>query len=178
MKTCISSMLSLAYFLFFIFPNKASSYSNFTECLVAEHFRDVTTYDVVYTPVNTSFNSLLQSRIQNLRFLSASTPKPLAIVTPKDESHLQIGYSCAYEFSVQIRIRGGGHDSEGLSYTSAVPFVIFDFISAGSMLMLKMALPGFNLVQLFPKCTTGLLRRTGLLAFQEVHGLVLAWVDS
>ncbi|WOG89944.1 hypothetical protein DCAR_0209185 [Daucus carota subsp. sativus] len=142
MKTCISSMLSLAYFLFFIFPNKASSYSNFTECLVAEHFRDVTTYDVVYTPVNTSFNSLLQSRIQNLRFLSASTPKPLAIVTPKDESHLQIGYSCAYEFSVQIRIRGGGHDSEGLSYTSAVPFVIFDFISAGSMLMLKMALPG------------------------------------
>lgn len=43
-----------------------------------------------------------------------------------DETQTQIALGCAIEFGVQVRIRGGGYDSEGLSYTSNVPFVIID----------------------------------------------------
>jgi FAD/FMN-containing dehydrogenase len=36
--------------------------------------------------------------------------------------------SCSQNHGLQIRIRSGGHDYEGLSYVSEVPFVVIDLI--------------------------------------------------
>ncbi|KAK4365717.1 hypothetical protein RND71_013597 [Anisodus tanguticus] len=66
---------------------------------------------------------------QNLRFNTTETPKPLVIVTPMSESEVQRVILCAKKTGMHIRIRSAGHDYEGLSYVSEVPFVIVDLIN-------------------------------------------------
>ncbi|KAK7400480.1 hypothetical protein VNO78_11688 [Psophocarpus tetragonolobus] len=50
----------------------------------------------------------------------------MAIITAKSESHVQVTIQCAKVAHIQVRIRSGGHDYEGLSYVSDVPFVVLD----------------------------------------------------
>ncbi|CAA3021165.1 cannabidiolic acid synthase-like [Olea europaea subsp. europaea] len=85
--------------------------------------------NIIYTPNNSSYLSILNFSIKNLRFTSYTTPKPLVIVTPMHESQIPSVVYCARENGLQIRVRSGGHDYEGLSYTSEVPFVILDLIN-------------------------------------------------
>ncbi|KAA8519311.1 hypothetical protein F0562_013567 [Nyssa sinensis] len=69
------------------------------------------------------------SYVRNLRFMTSTTRKPLAIVAAKHESHVQATVVCAMIHGLQIRIRSGGHDYEGLSYVSDVPFVVLDMFN-------------------------------------------------
>ncbi|KAK7362950.1 hypothetical protein VNO77_05075 [Canavalia gladiata] len=90
--------------------------------------------EVIYTPDNTSsFTSILNLHVHNNRFKTETTPKPLAIVTAKNESHAQATVTCAKSNSIQIRIRSGGHDYEGLSYISDIPYVILDLFPLQSV---------------------------------------------
>ncbi|CAI9271122.1 unnamed protein product [Lactuca saligna] len=76
---------------------------------------------LIFTPVNTSFLPIWQVAVQNTRFIKPSTPKPSVIVTPVEETLIQTALYCTKKHGYEIRIRSGGHDFEGLSYTADVP---------------------------------------------------------
>nr|GMD08162.1 berberine bridge enzyme-like 8 [Ipomoea batatas] len=88
---------------------------------------------VIYTPNNGSFSSVLQEYIRNLRFNESYTKKPLFIVTATHLSHIQASILCAKEHGLQMKARSGGHDYEGVSYVSDVPFFILDMFNFRSV---------------------------------------------
>ncbi|KAJ9557022.1 hypothetical protein OSB04_011636 [Centaurea solstitialis] len=105
----------------------------FVRCLIINSDDSNAISKVVYSPSNSSYTSVLQSSINNLRFTSLSTPKPLFVVTPVTESQIQTVVYCSKTNGLEIRTRSGGHDFEGLSYVSQVPFVILDLINLRSI---------------------------------------------
>ncbi|KAF4372877.1 hypothetical protein F8388_004087 [Cannabis sativa] len=74
---------------------------------------------LIHTPNDMSFTPTLQSHIRNLRFNNSTTRKPLLIVVPTHVSHIQTAVISAQTHNLQMKIRSGGHDYEGLSYTSS-----------------------------------------------------------
>ncbi|PKA46311.1 Tetrahydrocannabinolic acid synthase [Apostasia shenzhenica] len=81
---------------------------------------------LLISPTSANFTSTFFSSIQNPRTLHHS-PKPFLIVTPTRESHIQSAVLCARDLNLQLRTRSGGHDYEGLSYTSSFgPFILID----------------------------------------------------
>ncbi|KAL6561294.1 hypothetical protein OROMI_016895 [Orobanche minor] len=120
-------------FLFLIFANllllgtsssNDNGYEDFLECLTDQFQRSNSTTDIIYNPQNATYASLLLA--QNLRPASTSPERPDLIVTPFHVSEIQAAVYCSRKLSLPIRVRSGGHDYEGLSYTSGYPFVIVD----------------------------------------------------
>ncbi|XP_010275367.1 PREDICTED: tetrahydrocannabinolic acid synthase-like [Nelumbo nucifera] len=114
-----------------------SAHWNFLQCLHVHSNSDsepsIPISEVLYTPNNFSYSSLLQHSIQNLRFSLSSTPEPLLIITPTNVSHIQATVICSRKAGLQLRVRSGGHDYEGLSYVSDVPFIIVDLLNFRSI---------------------------------------------
>ncbi|PON38462.1 Xanthine dehydrogenase C subunit [Parasponia andersonii] len=75
--------------------------------------------EAIHTPNDTSFTPILHSHIQNLRFITPTTPKPVLIVVPTHVSHVQAAVISARKHNLQMKIRSGGHDYEGVSYVSS-----------------------------------------------------------
>lgn len=106
--------------LFLIFFHCVSSsdclQESFMECFNSTTYskHSVPISEVVFTNESASFSSLLQLSIRNLRFLTNSSPKPQFLVTPFRASHVQAAVVCAKKKSLQVRVRSGGHDYEGL----------------------------------------------------------------
>ncbi|CAN8313239.1 unnamed protein product [Cochlearia groenlandica] len=104
-------------------PNPTS----FIECL---HYRTSPKNPItnaIFTVDNTTtFLSSYLSYTKNKIYSSPNYKKLLAIVVAKHVSHVQATVVCAKSNGIQLRIRSGGHDLEGLSYRSSVPFVILD----------------------------------------------------
>ncbi|XP_022994102.1 berberine bridge enzyme-like 15 [Cucurbita maxima] len=110
---------------------------NFLECFNSTTYskHSLPVSEVVFSNESASFSSLLKHSIRNLRFLSTSSPKPLFLVTPFHESHVQAAIVCAKENDLQVRVLSGGHDYEGLSYLSSsqAPFIVIDLINLRSI---------------------------------------------
>ncbi|XP_057462111.1 tetrahydroberberine oxidase-like [Actinidia eriantha] len=132
-----TTLLSFAFVLIFSFTwaTSAHTHEDFLQCLSLHSQNSTSISKVIYTPTNSSYLSVLNFSIQNLRFTSPSTPKPLVIVTPLDESQIQATIYCAKTHGMEIRTRSGGHDYEGLSYISKVPFVVLDLINLNSIVV-------------------------------------------
>ncbi|KAK8500339.1 hypothetical protein V6N12_068826 [Hibiscus sabdariffa] len=111
--------------------SQSSPVNNFLHCLNYES--NPVLSRSIYLPSHPHFQSVLRSRIKNLRFLSPETPKPVAIVAPTLIHHVQGAVICARDNGLQIRIRSGGHDYEGLSYRSNVTFIILDMLNFRSI---------------------------------------------
>ncbi|KAK8969930.1 hypothetical protein KSP40_PGU014461 [Platanthera guangdongensis] len=80
----------------------------------------------IFTPENQSYTSLFFSSLKNNRTL-VNSPKPLLIITPTQESHVSAAVLCSKELNIPLRTRSGGHDYEGLSYTTtSSSFVLID----------------------------------------------------
>lgn len=113
--------------------NPDTVYQSFLECLPLNSPESLTELsNVVYssTANSSSYATVLQAYIKNNRFNTTKTPKPSVIITPKTESQVQAAVLCAKKVNVQIKIRSGGHDYEGISYISSEPdFIILDMFN-------------------------------------------------
>ncbi|KAL1808623.1 hypothetical protein DCAR_0728107 [Daucus carota subsp. sativus] len=112
-----------------------ASCKTFFQCLTnrSDHLTPIS--QVLFTPESASYTSILQLGLRNLRFTSPEFLRPQVIVTPVHESQIQSVIYCARKHSMHIRIRCGGHDFEGLSYTARVPFVMIDMINLQSVIV-------------------------------------------
>ena len=131
---CSLSLCSILSLLSFSFQASANArpYNNFRQCLSHRLSNSNSFPKLIYTPNDPSYFSVLNSTIQNRRF-SPLILKPLAIITPSNVSHVQASVYCSRKHGLQIRTRSGGHDFEGLSYVSQVPFVIIDLRNLSSI---------------------------------------------
>ncbi|KAJ1394877.1 FAD-binding, type 2 [Sesbania bispinosa] len=91
--------------------------------------------EYTYFPNSPSYPPILESYIRNMRFNSLTTPKPAFIVAPAHVSHIQASIICCKSFGLEIRIRSGGHDYDGLSYVSQSPFIILDMFLLRSVVV-------------------------------------------
>ncbi|KAL7099115.1 hypothetical protein ACP275_09G062200 [Erythranthe tilingii] len=82
--------------------------------------------DALYFLSNSSYSDVLHSYIRNMFFGGPTTPKPRFIVAAAHVSHIQSSIICAKSNGLEMRIRSGGHDFEGLSYVSDKPFFVLD----------------------------------------------------
>ncbi|CAI0545689.1 unnamed protein product [Linum tenue] len=87
----------------------------------------------IYFPTDPLYTSTLESNIRNLVYASDSTPRPLFIVAATHVSHIQSTILCCKAHGLQLRIRSGGHDFDGLSYVSPSPFVLLDLFNLRSV---------------------------------------------
>ncbi|KAI5659546.1 hypothetical protein M9H77_28339 [Catharanthus roseus] len=85
--------------------------------------------NLVHTFWSNSYSPLLDSRLRNLRFNASETTKPYYIVTPKNAHQVRAVILCSKKLKLELRIRGGGHDYEGISYASTRPFVMLDMVN-------------------------------------------------
>ncbi|KAK4399445.1 Berberine bridge enzyme-like 18 [Sesamum angolense] len=98
---------------------------HFLQCLTDQfQHSNLDPSNVVHTPKDPSYDSLLHT--QNRRPASTFPLRPLLITTPYHKREIRAVIYCSKKLGAQIRVRSGGHDYEGLSYTSKVPFVILD----------------------------------------------------
>ncbi|KAJ4702889.1 cannabidiolic acid synthase-like [Melia azedarach] len=111
----------------------ADIHDNFLQCISVQSGNSTSISKVIYTQSNSSYSSVLEFAIQNRRFSAPTTPKPLVIVTPLDVSHIEAAINCSKNYDMEVRVRSGGHDFEGLSYVSDVPFIIIDLINLSSI---------------------------------------------
>ncbi|KAK4421022.1 Berberine bridge enzyme-like 23 [Sesamum alatum] len=93
----------------------------------------IKSFKYLHTPGSTSYSNLLQSAHQNPRWLNSSSLKPRFIVTPYSADEVRVAIICSRKHNLQIRVKSGGHDYEGLSYLSKTPFVMIDLINLRSI---------------------------------------------
>lgn len=106
---------------------------DFIPCLLENSHPSHPIAPAIFTPENSTYPSVLRAYIRNARFNTSKTPKPYLIVTPLHVSHIQASVVCAKRHGLLMKIRSGGHDYEGVSYVSNVPFFILDMFNLRSV---------------------------------------------
>ncbi|KAL8508336.1 hypothetical protein ACS0TY_018802 [Phlomoides rotata] len=120
MKTSSISTLTFTLLVIFSCSSAHNLHGDFLQRLSKKFQNYSSISNLVYTPSNSSYSSVLLFPIWNLRFTSDSTPKPRVIITPEHESQIPPIVHCAKQSGVEIRTRSGGHDFEALSSVSKV----------------------------------------------------------
>ncbi|VVA28368.1 PREDICTED: reticuline oxidase [Prunus dulcis] len=140
MRSTMPRILPLAvlFVVFYVSASWAASgsvYDNFVQCLNTKANSSSSTplANIVFAQNNPSYTSVLRAYIRNSRFNKTSTPKPVLIVTPSAESHVQGSVLCAKQLGIQLKIRSGGHDYEGVSYWSDQTFIVLDMFNLRSI---------------------------------------------
>ncbi|KAI3703711.1 hypothetical protein L1987_73905 [Smallanthus sonchifolius] len=117
------------------FATSSSITERFIQCLNNRADPSFPITGEVYTPVNSSYPTVLQNYIRNLRFNETTTPKPILIITAEHVSHIQAAVVCGKQNRLLMKTRSGGHDYEGLSYLTNTnePFFIVDMFNLRSI---------------------------------------------
>ncbi|CAI9091748.1 OLC1v1026854C1 [Oldenlandia corymbosa var. corymbosa] len=112
-----------------IFVSADPTYDSFANCLAENGIPRDQISRILYSPTSSSFSSVLNAYVRNLRFNTTSTKKPSIIVTPLQLQGVQAAVLCTKQSNLQLKIRSGGHDYEGISYVSENNFVILDMFN-------------------------------------------------
>jgi len=115
--------------------SSSSAQEKFLQCFSSRIQPSNPVSEVILTKNSSDYSSVLRSSIRNYRFLNTTIVKPQFIITPFDESHIQAAIVCAREYGMQIRVRSGGHDYEGLSFESYQEFVLVDLAKLSSIIL-------------------------------------------
>ncbi|XP_024961352.1 berberine bridge enzyme-like 8 [Cynara cardunculus var. scolymus] len=130
-------MSLLALIFVFLFRHSLATskdaQENFIRCLLNSNELNTPIAVAIYTPANSSFPTVLQAYIRDLRFNEPTIAKPELIVTALDISHIQASVICAKQHNLLMKIRSGGHDYEGLSFVAQTPFFILDLFNFRSI---------------------------------------------
>ncbi|KAL3509496.1 hypothetical protein ACH5RR_028897 [Cinchona calisaya] len=124
-----SLVISLSSFL----ATANNPHEDFVHCLLRKSDNATAMSQIIYTPNNPNYSSILLFYTENLRFSLPNTPKPQVILTPVKDSQIQTAICCSKKHGLQMRIRSGGHDFEGSSYVSNVTFFILDMFNYRSV---------------------------------------------
>ncbi|XP_060188893.1 berberine bridge enzyme-like 22 [Lycium barbarum] len=114
----------LVSFLLYIETN---AQQEFLDCIY-DHSSDKDIEKHIHFPKSPTYSSLIEYGQKNPRWLNSSSAHPIFIIAPKNESEIQHIILCSQKFGLQIRVKSGGHDYEGLSFRSVseTQFVIID----------------------------------------------------
>ncbi|CAL9048820.1 unnamed protein product [Musa banksii] len=114
-------------------PN--ATHESFIRCFLDHTRPSNSSAQLLYSPNTTAYDAVFRSSIRNIRFLnSSSTTKPVLIVSPTNESHVQAAVVCSRKHGLRVRVRSGGHDYEGMSYVSEGDrFIIVDLAALRSI---------------------------------------------
>ncbi|GAB2213999.1 hypothetical protein Droror1_Dr00018329 [Drosera rotundifolia] len=137
------SFISLLFLLVsFIFPSasstsSSSTYTYFLQCIQSKT-QDPTSAisSILLPPSSSAFVPTLDAYARNLRFVTnTSNTQPLLVTTPTTKPQVSAIVLCARASNTMIKIRSGGHDYEGVSYTSYnhKPFIILDTFNLKSV---------------------------------------------
>ncbi|KAL5771834.1 hypothetical protein ACOSP7_011444 [Xanthoceras sorbifolium] len=110
----------------------SSIQEDFKHCMSIQFSAYTKSFEIIYTPESSLYSYLLQSTVQNPRWSNATT-QPLLIVAPFHETEVQAAVVCSKKNDLQVRVRSGGHDYEGLSYLCQTPYIIIDLINMRSI---------------------------------------------
>ncbi|PON32514.1 L-gulonolactone/D-arabinono-1,4-lactone oxidase, partial [Parasponia andersonii] len=132
LPTPLVSLLFLSL-ICFSWANSIPVQQNFVLCMSTQFKALTRNVQIIYSSDSPLYQSLLESSQQNPRWLNSTTLRPLLIITPFHESEIQAALICSRKNGLQVRVRSGGHDYEGLSYLSKTPFVIIDLINLRSI---------------------------------------------
>ncbi|KAG5255421.1 berberine bridge enzyme [Salix suchowensis] len=110
-----------------------SVYESFLQCLESNTNPQDQISNLVYSQSSASYTSVLRAYIRNARYNTSATPKPVVIVTPTQISHVQATVICTKKVGYQLKIRSGGHDYDGISYVSDMPFFVLDMFNLRSI---------------------------------------------
>ncbi|XP_076951029.1 O-acetylstemmadenine oxidase-like [Bidens hawaiensis] len=101
------------------------SHDGFVSCM-SNTIPFVNTSRYVFTRDMPMHSSLVSSQHNPRCSNSTSSQRQVGIVTPNNIAEIQAAIICSREQGLQVRVRSGGHDYEGLSYLCKIPFVIID----------------------------------------------------
>ncbi|PHT90667.1 hypothetical protein T459_05780 [Capsicum annuum] len=118
----MGSLQILFVLLFSLVLIKCYSQEDFLECL--SKYSKSNVEQNVYTPTSPTYSSILEYAQKNPRWVNSSHPNFIA--SPRKESDIKPIILCAKKLGLQIKIKSGGHDYEGISYRSKSPFVMLD----------------------------------------------------
>ncbi|KAG7596711.1 FAD-binding domain PCMH-type [Arabidopsis suecica] len=108
-------------------PPPETIYQNFLQCFTNQTKAPPNSLaDVVLPKTAAAFTPVLRAYIRNARFNTTATPKPAIVIAARSESHVQAAVICTKSLNIQLKTRSGGHDYEGVSYVSHVPFFVLD----------------------------------------------------
>ncbi|XP_009603724.1 berberine bridge enzyme-like 22 [Nicotiana tomentosiformis] len=113
----------------FLLLIEANAQQEFLQCIYSHSSENIKKH--IHFPNSPTYSSLLEYAQKNPRWLNSSFAHPIFIIAPKNESEIQPIILCSQKFGLQIRVKSGGHDYEGLSFRSVTntQFVILDLIN-------------------------------------------------